>query len=274
MDFGPRYDWLQVPVFVAIGALVLAAIVYSLVAAAKRRQALLAVAQRTGLLFEPGDCYGLPERYEATTVCGEGHSKSASNAITGDLGEGRVSYFDYKYTTGSGKNQTTHYYSVCVFESAFFWRRLFLRPENFLDKAAALVGFDDINLDNAEFNRTYFVKCEDKKFAYDVLSQRVMQFFIARRGISMEMLMNAIVFYRSGTIRPEEVEALIRDAASFTAMLPNYLRTDSQAVSEPARPRPGVAMHPDTASAAPRSPQQGFVPDKQATHQRPAPPEE
>lgn len=258
---------------VLVGALVVAAIVYSIVAAAKRRQALLAVAQRLGLAFSPGDPYGIPERYGATDVCNSGHSKRASNVISGDLGEGRVCYFDYRYTTGSGKDQTTHHYSVCAFESTYFWRRLFVRPENFLDKAAAMIGFDDIDLDNAEFNSAFFVKCEDKKFAYDILSQKVMEFFIERRGLSLEMLGNLLVFYRSGTLSAAEVEPLIVDAAAFTALLPNYLRTDRQAAAPQARSPIRLAPRPAQGQAGER-PREGFVPDRQAEHRRAAPPQE
>jgi hypothetical protein len=103
---------------------------------------------------------------------------------------------------------------------------LLIRPENFLDKAAGLIGFEDIDLDNAEFNRKFHVSADDKKFAYDVLNQRLMEFLLTRSGITIELAADRILFSYDSRLSPDEVARLIDMTASFPDFLPNYLKAD------------------------------------------------
>jgi len=192
----------------------------------KRRDALIALARERGLRFYKNDPFDLPSTYGATQLCNKGHSKRASNVIAGRVGDGEVRYFDYKYTVGSGKNSHTYNRSACAFHAPYCFTRLFVRPENLLDKAAGMLGFEDIDLDYAEFNSKYYVSCEDKKFAYDVLHQRAMEFFVSRPGITMEMTWNFILMNYDGRLSPDEIGRLISDAEAFCDMLPNYLKQD------------------------------------------------
>ena len=50
----------------------------------------------------------------------------------------------------------------------------------------AAFGWDDIDFESAEFSRKYFVKCEDKRWAYDVLHGRVMELLLRVQGYSFE----------------------------------------------------------------------------------------
>jgi len=239
---------------------------YSWKRALKRLEALRAVARRLKLHYNADDVNRIPETYAASDLCGHGHSKQASHVIWGDIGAGKVCYFDYRYTVGSGRSQSTHYYSACAFHGPCFWRKLFIRPESFRDRAAGFFGSEDINLDNAEFNREFFVKSEDKKFAYDVLPQRAMEFFLARSGLAMEMQADYMLFYRSGTLSPEAVESLIVDSAAFFDLVPNYLREDmgERPLSAPASVHGQVA--PGSADDLPNT---GSIPDKPADYSRP-----
>ena len=204
---------------------VVIAIVLTLAALAshKRKKALQAFALRKGLAFAGHDPFDLPNVYGQAKLCSTGRSRKATNVIHGDMGDGEVRYFDYRYTTGSGKNRTTHSFGACAFHIDCHLTPLVVRREGLFDKVAGFFGFDDVDLDHGEFNRRFYVGCSDKKFAYDVLSQRAMQFFLDRQWLSMEMCWNYILFYRSGTPKVPEVERLIEDAAAFAEALPNYL---------------------------------------------------
>jgi hypothetical protein len=205
----------------------------------KRREALAALAARLNLRYYKNDPFGIPTKYGDARLCSQGHSKRASNVIAGPMADGEVCYFDYRYTVGSGKNSTTYNKSACAFRSAFLFKRLLVRPENLFDKAAGLIGFEDIDLDSAEFNKKFYVSCEDKKFAYDVLNQRAMEFLLARPGITMEMGWNYVLFNYGTRLSPEEVEGLISTAAAFCGFLPEFLKEEQrmqpQAANSPAR---------------------------------------
>jgi hypothetical protein len=237
--------------------------------AMKRLQALHDIARRLKLHHIGGIDNSILETYAASDLCGKGHSKEASNIIWGDFGAGKVCYFDYSYTVGSGRSQSTHYCCACAFHGLCVWRRLLVRPEDFGDKAAGFLGFEDINLDNAEFNRKFFVKSEDKKFAYDVLSQRAMEFFLAHPGLTMEMQADYTLLYRSGTLSPDHVERLILDSAAFFDLVPDYVREDKREM--PARPlSPPAGVHGQAAPGhTDNVPPTGSVADKPADRRRP-----
>jgi hypothetical protein len=227
-----------------IGAVVYL-IIYGLGAAKRRREALAKVASDLSLRFTEADPYGLAEVYGAAAFCSEGHDRKAYNVISGTVSGGDVRFFDYEYTVtvtrthyvsgskpGEGHWETTteeetSYKSACAFHAGYSFKKLFVRPESFLDKAAAFVGFEDIDLDFAEFNKSFYVASDDKKFAYAVLTQKAMEFFLARAGITMEMLDDYTLFYYgSGVIAAEEVPALIATAAEFSSLLPEYLKKE------------------------------------------------
>ena len=56
---------------------------------------------------------------------------------------------------------------------------LLIRPEGIFDKIKSVIGFDDIDFESAEFSRKFYVKSTDKRFAYDVLHPRMMEFLLA-----------------------------------------------------------------------------------------------
>src|SRR5690606_4766878 len=65
---------------------------------------------------------------------------------------------------------------------------LMIRAENLFDKIGAAMGFDDIDFESAEFSRKFMVKSSDKRFAYDVITPRMMEFLMAspKRSIDQQ----------------------------------------------------------------------------------------
>ena len=218
-------------ILILVAAALIAGVILSSIAARKRREALAAIAARLNLRYHQGDPFGLPTVYAGTAFCSQGHSRRAYNVVAGPIGCGEARFFDYQYKTTvhtkHGTREVTHYRSGCGFHAPYRFKRLVVRPEGFFDKVAGFLGFDDIDLDLAEFNKSFYVSSEDKKFAYDVLSQKAMEFFLARRGITMETGWDYLLFYYGGgTLRVEEVAALISTAAAFCELLPDYLKQE------------------------------------------------
>jgi hypothetical protein len=224
-------------------AVVAAVLIHNFVAARMRREALQRLADTKRMRFYRRDPFKVPAIYGYMRLCSKGHAKSASNVIAGETAYGELRYFDYKYTEGRGDKAHTYRKSACGLNPPYYFTRLLVRPENFLDKAAGMLGFEDIDLDNAEFNRKFYVSCDDKKFAYDVLNQRAMEFLLARPGITMEMAPHCILFSYDSRLSPDGVAALIGTAEQFCALLPDFLRNDRQMAAAPHRgptaPAPG-----------------------------------
>jgi hypothetical protein len=90
---------------------------------------------------------------------------------------------DYRYTieSGGGKNKSSKTYRLSylvVDISTYAFPKLLIRPENFLDKVAGAVGFDDIDFESHEFSKNFYVSSTDKRFAYDLIDPRMMEFLM------------------------------------------------------------------------------------------------
>ena len=81
-----------------------------------------------------------------------------------------------------------------------------------------------VDLDLAEFNASLKALCTDKKFTFDLLHQRAMEFLLERPGMRLETVRGCFFLYYMGRLPAEGVEKLISDARIFASLLPSYLR--------------------------------------------------
>jgi hypothetical protein len=175
---------------ILVAAVAIVAITASARAANRRRKELLALARELGWAFEPG--YGRPEpQHKAFGHFRQGHSQRPLNTFRGSLDiSGRpfpctMGDFEYKVTRSNGKTTTTstHRFSYVLLRLPFAAvPGLTIRPENFFDKIAGAVGFDDIDFESERFSRKFFVKSSDKKFAYSVIHPRMMEWLLEQPG--------------------------------------------------------------------------------------------
>ena len=86
-----------------------------------------------------------------------GRDQKAYNALVGRVGECDVIFFEYRYTTGSGKSSQTHNLGVVVLpDGAEAAPNFQLTPRTFFDKFAGLFTAKGVELEDAgEFNRRY-----------------------------------------------------------------------------------------------------------------------
>ncbi|MDP6381071.1 MAG: hypothetical protein QF662_06975, partial [Phycisphaerae bacterium] len=155
--------------------------------AAKRRKALMAWAASRGLTFSPAKDRQMDRRFGGFECLRLGRSRYARNIMEGEWSGRQMTAFDYSYVTGSGKNSTRHVFSAVILASNIPLKPLFIRPENFLDKITAFVGLDDIDFESAEFSRRFYVKADDKRWAYDVIHARTMEFLLDVPGMKFSI---------------------------------------------------------------------------------------
>jgi hypothetical protein len=223
--FGAAGGLLQCFLFAGVAALVIALIVWSSIRARQRRDAAARLAAEWGFEFYPDDPYGMASRYAQFDLFENGHSQQASNVLCGRIDGREVILCDYQYTTGSGKNKSTHCYQAALLMMPILGARLQMRPENFLDRMASWVGHDDINFESEEFSRRYHIKCDDRKFAYDLFHARLIEYLLAcGEAPSLETNGPLLLLYDT----QGEVEALRRLRAigeEIIRSIPDYVRT-------------------------------------------------
>lgn len=185
-------------VFVAIGLVYM--VVKAAEAARKRAQeridAMRGFADRTGLSFFPGLDSSHDEEFAHFEVFRNGFDRFAYNTISGpiDLGAAVVQCktgdFTYKtretYTTTDSKGRTRTRTRIVKHDFSYFILELpygsmpdvLIRREGLFDKIASAFGKNDIDFESSEFSKKYFVKCDNRKFAYDIINPRMIEFLL------------------------------------------------------------------------------------------------
>ena len=190
----------------------------------KRQQALAHLAASLGFKFTTDDIFGIPERYDFLGLFQWGHSREARNIIYGSRDGAIVYIFDYYYVTGSGRNRSVHRFNCCIVEVGVNFPRLRIRKERWYDKVAAVIGFDDIDFESAEFSRRFFVKSSDRKFAYEVINQQMMEFLLASpRCPFIELQHDACLFYFKARWKVDIFRHLYEFAFAFLKRVPDWV---------------------------------------------------
>ncbi len=212
-------------IFIAFVAAAGFYIAYAL--AEKRRKELEALAEQLGLFFAP-HADEVHDRYEGFTPFGAGSSRRSSNLLHGQRGEVLWQLFEYRYTTGSGKQRQTHSYGIAAATVPIWFRKLQIRPEGIFDKLAAFVGYDDINFESEQFSRRYHVSCDVRKFAYDVIHPQMIEYLLGCPAHAWQIAGNIILIHKSGSFSAYEAKRIIEMVEGFLERIPAYVREDSQ----------------------------------------------
>jgi hypothetical protein len=218
--------------FAAI-ALVVVIGIFGYLQAEKRRKALAAWAQGRGLRFSPDRDSGIDGRYPHFSCLQSGSNRYAYNICDGPAGNRHLCAFDYHYETHStdskGRQETHHhYFSAVILDTEYRLQPLSLRAENFFDKIAEFVGFDDIDFESAQFSREFHVKASNKKWAYDVIQQSTMEFLLESPRFAVQMHGRSLIASRGGTFDMATFESAIGVLEGILDRLPEGLKKELQ----------------------------------------------
>lgn len=197
----------------------------------KRRQHLFDLSREFGLDFD--------KEYEPTakltplfSVFNTGHDRKAENTMCGEVNLGgevcRVQLGDYSYTvSGGGKSESPRVESLSYLAVFPPWASpsgILIRPQRFTDRLASIIGFEDITLESREFNRRYFVKSPDKRFAYDLLHARTMELLLASKPRTIELRSGVLLIHTNSRMwKPEAFEEHLGFAGAFIELWPRHL---------------------------------------------------
>ena len=214
-------------------ALVLVAIYLGHQAAKKRCEAMAALAADLGWSFSPEKDTRHDDEYAHFEIFRRGHLRAAFNTLRGHLEiDGRsfsakAGDFRYKITSSNGKTTTTrtHRFSYRILHLPFSGLPdLLIRSEGVFDKMAGAFGFDDIDFESAEFSRRFYVKSPDRRFAYDVVSPRMMEFLLRRPGPAIDLERDRCCL-SEGRRRwePDQLKSHLRFASTFFERWPDHV---------------------------------------------------
>jgi hypothetical protein len=221
---------------VPLGLVVLGAVAYAVYYAyqqhQKRLAALQAMAARLGLHFTTGQDHDHDDRFEQFAIFRQGTSRIAYNSMTGSTAVGpftqAVVLGDFKYTveTGSGKNRrrvTRRFSYVLVSLPHAGVPELLLRSENFFDRIGNFFGFDDIDFESSEFSRRFHVSSSHKRFAWDLIDPRMMDFLMAETSPVIDLEEGWMCLADAGIWSPETFAERLDFAGRFLDHWPDHV---------------------------------------------------
>ena len=205
--------------FVLMGAVVatMVAVVYLSWAYEKKRTAALADAcLRMGFNFQPRIPAEQAPTFGNFHLFNRGRRRKGWNLMTGKAGGAAVSIFDYRYTTGGGKNSHTWTQTVAVFAEAGGLPEFLLSPEHWWDKLGEILGQKDINFEaSPEFSKHYLLKGPDESAIRAAFGAEALAFFGRHEGWSVEVKDGALAVYRaSKRPKPEEMQPFVADVGA------------------------------------------------------------
>lgn len=214
----------------AIGvALVLAVLVGSYVAQRRRREGMAAFASRYGFTYTPDGppgllAYGFP-------LFHKGDGRGAENGVIGtwkDMPFTAADYWYYTESTDSKGNRSRNYsrFSVAVIEIDAWLPDIDIHRENVLTLLGDKLGLKDIEFESEEFNRAFQVKAKDRKFAFELVDARMMQWLLScDPRFGFEVHGKAVLGY-SRRLKPDEMLPLIATLKEFKERVPRLVWTN------------------------------------------------
>ncbi|MCB0825451.1 MAG: DUF3137 domain-containing protein [Armatimonadetes bacterium] len=139
---------------------------------------------------------------------------------------GELIIFEYQFTTGSGKNRSTHTFSVAILDSRLAIPRVEIHPQTFLHVMGKGLGMQDIELESDEFNRAFVVKASEERFAFDFLTPEMMEWCLRQRFLSMEVVYGDFIIYQAGQLSLDFVGESERHLNGVLERIPGYVRQD------------------------------------------------
>jgi hypothetical protein len=214
---------MEVLPFLGVIALIVAGLVLSWWLRAKRREAFGLFALRHGFQWWPTDPFGLlawPFR-----LFSRGDGRGIENVVWGAWQVERFMAFDYWYyeesTDSKGHTSRSYRRFSCVqLEVPASFPTLEIAPESVFTRLADAVGLDDIDFELEEFNRRFNVKASERRFAYELIDQRMMRFLMEMsEGLAFEVVGDRVLVY-GNRVQPQGLLRIVGVAHMFRERIP------------------------------------------------------
>ena len=202
--------------FIIIGSILLFVVIVMMVRHfdKKRTAALMVAASQMKLDFSALSDPQLLPSLGAFPLFSQGHSKKIYNVMSGVVEEIEITLFDYRYTTGGGKNQHTHRQTVILLKSSSLEVPPFsLKPQNVFHNIGKAFGYQDIDFEfHPLFSEKYLLRSTDELVVRQCFTTDILEYYEQRPGLSTEAGGDQIIFFRaSKKVKPEGLPQFLKD---------------------------------------------------------------
>jgi hypothetical protein len=212
----------------AVAIMVALAIVAS-VLTLKRRRTLRDFAARNGWSFDHRRARSLKDRFPEFKRLRSGRRRRyAYNRITGTAGGRRFLAFDYhceqaSTTSGWDRSVEQREFSAVMVASSFPLEPLAISPADTFDRLKEIFGHPRIEFESIEFNRRFFVSSPNRRWAYDVIHPRTMEFLLASPPIPIEFGRGTVLACNGSMLSLHEFHQAISMVNGLLDRLPSYV---------------------------------------------------
>ena len=222
-----------------VAAVIVGSLIYGRVYARKRTEALQLVAAQLGFSFagaEQDHHSAIPDLM--MPLFNRGRGRKFSNSMTGSFAGQRISIFDYRFTTGSGKDSHTWNQTVAAFSQELWLPEFELRAENFLDRIADHFTHRDIDFDAfPEFSRRFLLRGPSENGIRKLFAPALIQFL---QMLAQDVKWNiegssaTLVIYSSDSTIPSDLDSY-RSFLEKTSEIAKAFFSTPENLSQPVR---------------------------------------
>ncbi len=208
---------------ILLGVAAVAGLIVTLILAERKRRRLLAAwATKHGLsAYDPGPEMNWLSDFAAW---GPGYGHRAFDGYQGTVNGIPVRMFQHQSRTRSKDSENIHNFTVVCFDAPFAAPRLRITREHWGHKLVDAFGGEDIDFESDEFSRRFWVKCKNRRFAYDIIHPRMMEWLLTAPKTHWEWQGTRLVLHVGGSIRPKRAEPLLMAGQGFLARVPAHVQ--------------------------------------------------
>lgn len=223
LDFLSQLNSLLSFKFIFIGIVLLVLIIsifFAFYLEKKRRESLKAFALMHGYMFEAKPL--LDEKMAKFKLGKHGYSRRMRNLISGSKRGVRIEIFDYQYRVGGGKSSSTYNQTVIKVATPSEIPSFVLSQENFFNKMAEKLGFQDIDFEeDKEFSDAFLLKGKDEVQIRQFFNKSLRNVLVSEAPITMESNGEEILIYTlRKRLKAAELDPLIACAMRIKDALP------------------------------------------------------
>jgi hypothetical protein len=214
--------------FVVLGVVAVASVVIGYVLKQRRREAFGRFALAHGLDHSVDDPFGLLGWPFSLFRRGDG--RGIENVLSGPWKGEPIQAFDYWYyteqqTSKGGRTRSYRHFSCVLVQVPAAFPHLEMAREGVFTRLADHLGMEDIEFESPEFNRRYNVKAENRRFAYELLDGRMLEWLVGfDQGMAFEVVGNRILAYGPRR-KPHLLMPMIETARMFRDRIPRVALT-------------------------------------------------
>ena len=190
----------------------------------KRQKELQVMADSLGFSYNDEQTEKVTELLESSSMLG---NEMFFNVLGGTFNGTYFAIGDFNITVGSDSRKRKQYQTYVVIHSGKLTSPNFcLQPECALFRMAEgllnrLTGSVDIDFPtHPDFSDNYFLKGSEEDAVRNFFTPRVLEYFQANHGLSVEVFNGTLVFFRLGElVKPDDIQALIDNAVEVHQVL-------------------------------------------------------